>query len=191
MAVLAHHLPPDGHPDSFAIRLIAKILSDGESSRLHRSLVYEQGLAMSIESGGNLAEHPGLFYAMAVVQPGFTVEDALAALSNQLNRLIDVLKVVDVSSEECVRRELMLVKLRLTDSSRAELIEWVQAQEGRVLEASDPRWMICEFVGEHQVLESHLKSLSRYEILEVVRTGNAAMQKGKNVLIPFATEALS
>ena len=115
-------------------------------------------------------------------------EQIIEQILKQLNRLIDVLKVIDVSSEECVRRELMLVKLRLFDKTRSAILKLTESEGGRVLDDSDPRSLILEFVGEHQNLESLLKNLQAYEILEVVRTGNVAMQKGKNVLVPFAAE---
>ncbi|HCU25996.1 MAG TPA: hypothetical protein DF383_13345, partial [Deltaproteobacteria bacterium] len=82
----------------------------------------------------------------------------------------------------------MLVKLRLFDKTRSAILKLTESEGGRVLDDSDPRSLILEFVGEHQNLESLLKNLQAYEILEVVRTGNVAMQKGKNVLVPFAAE---
>jgi len=108
----------------------------------------------------------------------------------QLNRLIDVLKVIDVSSEACVRRELMLVKLRVNDKNKADLAKLADEAHGKIVDASDPRIQILEFVGEHQEMEGILKKLQTFEILEVVRTGNIAMQKGKNVLMPFPGEAV-
>ena len=107
----------------------------------------------------------------------------------QLNRLIDVLKVVDVSSEDCVRRELMLAKVRANEKTKAELTKLAADAGGRVVDSSDPRTLILEVLGEHGANEAFLKKLQPYEILEVVRTGNIAMQKGKNVLMAFSPEA--
>lgn len=87
VVVLAHHVTFDGHPDSYALQLASKILSDGDSSRIYRALVYEQGLALAAYGGGNLAEHPNLFFAVAIVQPGFTPLQAEAALAVELDRL--------------------------------------------------------------------------------------------------------
>ncbi len=106
----------------------------------------------------------------------------------QLNRLIDVLKVVDVSSEDCVRRELMLAKVRVGDKNKADLTKLAVEAGGRVVDSSDPRTLILEVVGEHGANEELLKKLQPFEILEVVRTGNIAMQKGKNVLMAFSAE---
>ncbi len=109
----------------------------------------------------------------------------------QLNRLIDVLKVVDVSREDCVRRELMLVKVRTNDKTKGEIAKLAESLSGKVLDASDGKTQILEFIGEHQENEAIVKRLQPFEILEVVRTGNIAMQKGKNVLMPFPGEAVS
>jgi len=86
--VVAHHIPPDRH-DSFPLRLAAKVLSDGQSSRIYRSLVYEKGHALSAFGTANIAEDPNLFFAVAVVQPGRDLDEAERALVAELERLAD------------------------------------------------------------------------------------------------------
>jgi zinc protease len=87
VVVVAHHVTFDGHPDSYPLQLASKILSDGESSRIYRALVYEQGLALAAYGGANLLEHPNLFSAVAIVQPGFSPLQAEVALVAELDRL--------------------------------------------------------------------------------------------------------
>jgi zinc protease len=87
VVVVACHVPYDGHPDSYPLLAASKILSDGQSSRLYRKLVYETGIALSAAGVGNLGEHPNLFYAYAVVQPGHTTAEAEQALASELDRL--------------------------------------------------------------------------------------------------------
>ena len=87
VVVVAHHVPADGRPDSYPLHVAAKILSDGQSARLYRTLVYDTGLAMSAAAVGGLREHPHLFYAYAVVQPGHSAAEAEEALSRELDRL--------------------------------------------------------------------------------------------------------
>jgi zinc protease len=87
VVVIAHHAVADGHPDSYPLLVAAKILSDGQSSRLYRQLVYETGIAMSAAGVGDLGEHPKLFYAYALVQPGHTADEAEKALGKELDRL--------------------------------------------------------------------------------------------------------
>ena len=102
----------------------------------------------------------------------------------QLNRLIDVIKVVDVSSQECVRRELMLVKVKVHDKNRESLMQIIQNFSGKIADADDSKTMVLEFVGEHDEMGTILNVLreQEFEILESVSTGNIAIQKGKNVL---------
>ena len=85
--VVAHHITFDGHPDSYPLHIVSKVLSDGQSSRLYRKLVYEQQVALATSGGGNIIEHPNLFYAVAIVQPGKTTEEAANALIAELDRL--------------------------------------------------------------------------------------------------------
>ncbi|MGE3509212.1 MAG: M16 family metallopeptidase, partial [Vicinamibacterales bacterium] len=85
--VVAHHITYDGHPDSYPLHIASKVLSDGQSSRIYRKLVYERQLAVAAFGGAQLIEHPNLFYAVAIVQPGQSPEDAIAALIAELERL--------------------------------------------------------------------------------------------------------
>jgi zinc protease len=85
--VVAHHITYDGHPDSYPLHMASKILSDGQSSRIFRKLVYETGLALTAFGGGNIIEHPNLFYAVAIVQPGKAPADVEQALVAELDRM--------------------------------------------------------------------------------------------------------
>jgi zinc protease len=85
--VVAHHITYDGHPDSYPLHIASKVLSDGQSSRIYQKLVYERQLAVAAFGGANLIEHPNLFYAVAIVQPGQKPEDAVTALIAELDKL--------------------------------------------------------------------------------------------------------
>ena len=85
--VVAHHITYDGNPDSYPLHIASKVLSDGQSSRIYRKLVYEKGLALAAFGGGNIIEDPNLFYAVAIVQPGHTTEETIDALIAELDRL--------------------------------------------------------------------------------------------------------
>jgi zinc protease len=87
--IVAHHITFDGNPDSYPLHIASKILSDGQSSRIYRKLVYEKGIALAAFGGGNIIEDPNLFFAVAVVQPGHTTEEATAALIAELDKLRD------------------------------------------------------------------------------------------------------
>jgi zinc protease len=85
--IVAHHITYDGHPDSYPLHIASKILSDGQSARIVRELVYNKRLALTAFGQGNITEDPNLFFAVAIVQPGRTVEDAEKALIAELEKL--------------------------------------------------------------------------------------------------------
>jgi zinc protease len=85
--IVAHHVTYDGHADSYPLHIASKVLSDGQSSRIYQKLVYEQQIAASAFGAANLIEHPNLFYAVAIVQPGQRPEDAIRSLIEELERL--------------------------------------------------------------------------------------------------------
>ena len=87
--VVAYHITYDGHPDSYPLHIASKILSDGQSARLTRELVYSQRLCLSAFGVGNLIEDPNLFYAVCLVQPGQSPDAAEAALIGEFEKLKD------------------------------------------------------------------------------------------------------
>jgi zinc protease len=97
--VLAHHITYDGHPDAYPLHVLAKILSDGDSSRIYRSLVYEKEMALAAFGEAKLIEHPNLFYAVAIVNPGHQPDAVLKALQAELDRI----KTEGVTPEELNR----------------------------------------------------------------------------------------
>ena len=85
--VVAHHITFDGHPDSYPLHVASKVLSDGQSSRIYKSLVYDKQIALAAFGGANIIEDPNLFFAVAIVQPGHTPQEATKALIAELDRL--------------------------------------------------------------------------------------------------------
>src|SRR5687768_9730488 len=85
--VVAHHITFEGDPDAYPLHIASKVLSDGQSSRIYRQLVYEKQVALAAFGGGNIIEHPNLIFAVAIVQPGKTPEEASNALIAELDKL--------------------------------------------------------------------------------------------------------
>ena len=94
--VVAYHITYDGHPDSYPLHIVSKILSDGQSARIPRKLVYEKRLALTAFGSGNIIEDPNLFYAVAIVQPGRTPAETAQALVEEF----DLLKAELVTDNE-------------------------------------------------------------------------------------------
>jgi zinc protease len=86
--VVAHHITYDGHPDSYPLHVAAKVLSDGQSSRIYQRLVYKERLALSAFGTAHLIEHPNLFYAVGIVAPGQSPKAVETALIEELQRLV-------------------------------------------------------------------------------------------------------
>ena len=97
--IVAYHVTYDGDPDSYPLHIAAKVLSDGQSSRIYQKLVYERQIAVAAFGAANLIEDPNLFYAVAIVQPGQETEDAASALIAEFDRL----KASPISEHELQR----------------------------------------------------------------------------------------
>jgi zinc protease len=97
--VVAYHITYDGHPDSYPLHILDKILTDGDSSRLYRTLVYEKQMAVAAFGEAKLIEHPNLFYAVAIVQQGHTPDEVL----KELEATIDRVKTEGVTAAELDR----------------------------------------------------------------------------------------
>ena len=85
--VVAYHITYDGNPDSYPLHIAAKVLSDGESSRIYKKLVYEKQMAVAAFGQANLIEDPNLFYAVAIVQPPHQPEEVLNTLIAEVEKL--------------------------------------------------------------------------------------------------------
>jgi zinc protease len=97
--VVAYHITFDGHPDSYPLHIASKVLSDGQSSRIYKKLVYDTGIALAASGEANIIEDPNLFYAVAFLQPGHRPEEAVNALITEFDRL----KAEPISEHELER----------------------------------------------------------------------------------------
>ncbi len=97
--VVAYHVTNDGDPDSYPLHIASKVLSDGQTSRMYKKLVYEKQMAVAAFGNANLIEHPNLFYAVAIVQPGHTTQEVTDALIAEFDRL----KTEPISDHELQR----------------------------------------------------------------------------------------
>ena len=95
----------------------------------------------------------------------------------QLYRLIDVLKVQDVTNEPTVEHELALVKIRATDTNRAEVLKLLELSRGRVVDLG-PDSVIVEVSGPEREIDDFVALVRGYGIKELVRTGAVVMGRG-------------
>jgi acetolactate synthase-1/3 small subunit len=102
---------------------------------------------------------------------------AVEQAAKQLYRLIDVLKVQDVTSEPTVEHELAFVKIRATEANRAEILQLVELSRGRVVDLSDGS-VIVEVTGTEAEVDAFVALGRTYGIKELVRTGAVVMARG-------------
>jgi predicted Zn-dependent peptidase len=99
--VVAYHVTYDGHPDSYPLHIASKIMSDGQSARILRELVYTRRLCLSAFGSATLIEHPNLFFAVCIVQPGQTPAAAEKALIEEFEKI----KTQGVTTQEVQRAQ--------------------------------------------------------------------------------------
>ena len=97
--------------------------------------------------------------------------------AKQLYKLIDVLKVQDVTDDPTVQHELVLVKVRATDRNRGELISIVEMYKARIVDMA-PESVIVETTGTETEVDALIALLRGYGIKELVRTGTVVMSRG-------------
>ena len=123
------------------------------------------------------AEQNGIARITMVV-PGDDRE--IEQLTKQLYKLINVLKVQDITEVPCVERELMLMKVNATSSNRTEIIELAQIFRARVVDVGDDS-LTLEVVGDPGKMVAIVQRLSRFGIREIARTGKVALVRESGV----------
>ena len=101
----------------------------------------------------------------------------LEQITKQLNKLIEVIKVVDYTETEAVERELCLIKVNAEAKDRAEIMQIVEIFRGRIIDMSEKTFII-EVTGSPDKMDKITHLLDNYGIRELVRTGIIAMARG-------------
>ncbi|MSQ40140.1 MAG: acetolactate synthase small subunit [Dehalococcoidia bacterium] len=122
------------------------------------------------------SEQPG-FSRMTFVVNGD--DHTIEQVRNQLDRLIDVVKVSDLSDENVVARELALIKVQATPYNRSEIIQLVDIFRANIVDVS-PDSLIIEVTGDEDKVDSLLQLLKSFGVRELMRTGRVAMLRGAN-----------
>ena len=99
----------------------------------------------------------------------------------QLNKLIDVVKLIDLSETDAIERELMLVKTKASGEQRAEMKRLADIFGGRILDVTDATYTI-ELTGDGNQLDNFLRAIEKDAILEVVRSGATGIARGQKAL---------
>lgn len=98
----------------------------------------------------------------------------LAQVRKQLEKLVTVVKVVDVSAQDFVERDLMLIKVNAPPGKRTEVLELTEIFRGRIVDVGQDQVMI-EISGQERKIEAFIDLMRPFTIVELVRTGRIAM----------------
>jgi acetolactate synthase-1/3 small subunit len=105
-------------------------------------------------------------------------EKILEQVTKQLNKLIDVIKVLDLTGEDFIDRELVLLKIHSTPASRSEILQIVDIFQARIIDVK-PSAVTIEVTGNEHKIKSILDLLKGFGIKEMVRTGRIAISRTK------------
>jgi acetolactate synthase-1/3 small subunit len=108
-------------------------------------------------------------------------DEVIEQITKHLNRLIDVVKVVDLAESSLIERELMLIKVRAVGAEREEMKRMADIFRGRVIDVTDKTYTI-ELTGDGAKLDAFIDALDASAILETVRTGASGIARGDRVL---------
>ena len=102
-------------------------------------------------------------------------------ITKQLNKLIEVVKLVDLTEGEHVERELLLVKVKATGAQRAEIKRTADIFRGQIVDVTSSAYTI-QLAGTSEKLDAFLRALADAIVLEVVRSGVSGMSRGEKIL---------
>jgi len=160
-------------------RHIISILLENEAGALSRVAGLFSARGYNIETLTVAPTEDPSLSRMTIVSSGS--DDVIEQITKHLNRLIDVVKVVDLSEGAHIERELMLVKVRATGKEREEMKRMAEIFRGRIIDVTDKTYTI-ELTGDVAKLDAFIEAIDRALILETVRTGASGIGRGERVL---------
>lgn len=132
--------------------------------------------AFNIESiSAGYTEEPSVTRINIVVS--VESENELDQVVNQLGKLIDVIKIVNLSKAPSIERELVMIKVKASKENRADLVSVVDIFRAKIVDVTSEN-VIIELTGNERKIDALCEVLSDYEIVEIVRTGAIALSRG-------------
>lgn len=161
------------------MRHILSLLLENEAGALSRVAGLFSARGYNIESLTVAPTEEPTLSRMTIVTTGS--DEIMEQITKQLNKLIDVVKVFDLSEGRHIERELMLVKVRAESAMREEIKRTVDIFRGRIIDVTDQTYTI-ELTGPRDKLDAFLEALDAKVILETVRTGASGIGRGEWIL---------
>ena len=161
------------------MRHIISLLMENESGALSRVAGLFSARGYNIESLTVAPTEDPTLSRMTLVTIGS--DEVVEQVTKQLNKLIEVVKVIDLNEGDHIERELMLVKVRAVGVERDEMMRLAEIFRGSIIDVTNKSYTI-ELTGTSSKLDAFLESIDRSAVLETVRTGACGIGRGEWVL---------
>ncbi|WP_430231043.1 acetolactate synthase small subunit [Nitrosomonas communis] len=161
------------------MRHIISLLMENEAGALSRVAGLFSARGYNIESLIVAPTEDPTLSRMTLVTVGS--DEVIEQITKQLNKLIEVVKIVDLSEGDHIERELMLVKVRAIGDDREEIKRLADIFRGSIIDVTDKSYTI-ELTGTSSKLDAFLETIQRNMILETIRTGASGLGRGERIL---------
>lgn len=162
-------------------RHVISVLLENESGALSRVAGLFSARGYNIESLTVAATHDPTLSRMTIVTIG--TDRIVEQIIKQLNKLVDVVRLTDLTEVAFIEREIMMVKVRAVDAGREELKRLADIFRGQILDVTDSSYVI-ELTGDDHKLSGFLDAIGRDNIIEAVRSGATGIARGEKSLKP-------
>jgi acetolactate synthase-1/3 small subunit len=161
------------------MRHIISILMENESGALSRVAGLFSARGYNIESLTVAPTQDPSLSRMTLVTRGS--EEIIEQITKQLNKLIDVVKLIDLAESFHIERELMMVKIKATGEMRDEIRSMADIFRGKIIDVT-PTTYIVEMTGPSEKLDAFLAAIDPDSIIEAVRSGPTGISRGEKGL---------
>ena len=158
---------------------IISLLIENEAGSLSRVVGLFSARGYNIESLTVATTEDETLSRMTIVTSGS--DDVIEQITKHLNRLVEVVKVVDLTEGAYIDRELMMMKVRPVGHEREEMMRMTQIFRGRIIDVTEKSYTV-EVTGDQAKNDAFLQAIDRSTILETVRTGSSGIGRGERIL---------
>ena len=158
---------------------VISVLMENEPGALSRVVGLFSARGYNIETLTVAPTEDATLSRLTVVTEGS--DEVIEQITKHLNRLVDVVKVVDLTEGAHIERELMLIKVRAVGKEREEMKRMADIFRGRIIDVTDKSYTI-ELTGVQEKISAFIEALDRSAILETVRTGVSGIGRVERVL---------
>ena len=161
------------------MKRIISLLLENEAGSLSRVVGLFSARGYNIDSLTVACTEDPSLSRMTITTSGS--DDIIEQITKHLNRLVEVVKVIDITENAHVERELMLIKVRAVGKDREEVKRLADIFRAKIVDVNDKIYII-EITGDTTKIQAFIDSLPRENILETVRTGVSGINRGERVL---------